>query len=176
MLGAGSPDHASLRLKAHGVEDLQVLSTLLQDAIIPGEDMTFDRESNRFVIVANRFCWDLPPAAGLTTESGGPVYQRQLTGIQIHDVRRVQQTGMPPNRSASLFNLLAITAKTTPVDGGVSQAEATMEIDLLFSAGASLRLTVGKIDVLAEDFAASQPTMNQPVHDLPPDGAGISED
>ena len=46
-----------LRLLANDSDDVGVLSALLQDAIIPGSDMSFDRTLNAFMIVANRFCW-----------------------------------------------------------------------------------------------------------------------
>ena len=37
-----------LRLQAAGQDDLEVLSALLQDAIIPGEDMFHDQGGRRF--------------------------------------------------------------------------------------------------------------------------------
>ena len=66
-----------LRLKVSSDEDLQVLSALLQDAIIPGEDMVYARADQRFILVANRFCGDQPTEDGLVGESGEPVFQRQ---------------------------------------------------------------------------------------------------
>ena len=104
-----------LRLKVSSGEDLQVLSALLQDAIIPGEDMVFARADQRFILVANRFCWDQPAEDGLVSESGAPVFQRQLCGVQFHGVSRVQTSGLPADRKAALLNLLAITT----VDGGI---------------------------------------------------------
>lgn len=155
-----------LRLLARGPDDLEVLSTLLQDAIIPGEDMAFDRAHARFVMVANRFCWDLPPVSGVTTESGAPVYQRKLAGIQVHGVTRVMQSGMPSDRKSALLNLLAITVSN--IDDSEDQTEQGdgFQLNLVFSAGASLRLFVDEIRILIEDLAAAQPTVNQPAHDL----------
>ena len=51
-----------LRLLANDIDDVGVLSALLQDAIVPGSDMSFDRKLNEFVIVANRFCWEMEPS------------------------------------------------------------------------------------------------------------------
>ena len=51
----------SLRLRAQDADDLTVLSSLFQDAIIPGSDMHIDKANKRFVLVANRFCWERPP-------------------------------------------------------------------------------------------------------------------
>ena len=51
-----------LRLLARDEDDVAVVSVLLQDAIIPGADMEFNRKTNQFIIVANRFCWEIPAA------------------------------------------------------------------------------------------------------------------
>ena len=49
-------DHAeSLRLVAKDEVDLEVVSALLQDAIIAGADMHYDAQHDCFMIVANRF-------------------------------------------------------------------------------------------------------------------------
>ncbi|MGB1105334.1 MAG: DUF2948 family protein [Alphaproteobacteria bacterium] len=149
----GSADR--LRLRAVSTEDVEILSTLLQDAIIPGEDMSFERAGRRFVMVANRFCWDRPAVAGVTTDSGAPVYERQLCGIQILNIDKVRTTGMPASRRGALFNLLAITAMTT-ADGAT--------VELLFSGGVSLRLDADSLLILAEDLEESRPTPNLPSH------------
>jgi hypothetical protein len=144
-----------LRLRAVSSEDIEVLSTLLQDAIIPGEDMTYDRSSRRFVMVANRFCWDRPAVAGVTTDAGAPVYERQLCGIQIHGVDQVRTVGMPTSRRGALFNLLAVTGVTT---------EQATHVELLFSGGVSLRLESDRLLILAEDLEEGHPTPNLPSH------------
>ena len=41
-----------LRLLARDEDDVAVVSTLLQDAIIPGADMEFNRKKNQFIIVS----------------------------------------------------------------------------------------------------------------------------
>jgi hypothetical protein len=144
-----------LRLRAVSTEDVEVLSTLLQDAIIPGEDMTFDRRGRRFVMVANRFCWDRPAVAGVTTDSGAPVYERQLCGVQIHGIEQVRTAGMPASRRGALFNLLAITAGTTE-DGA--------NVEMLFSGGVSVRLDADSLLILAEDLDEGRPTPHLPSH------------
>lgn len=144
-----------LRLRAASASDVEVLSTLLQDAIIPGEDMVFDRATRRFVMVANRFCWDRPAVDGVTSDTGAPVYERQLCGIQIHNVDKVRTSAMPTPRQGVLLNLLAITASDA-ADGAV--------VDLLFSGGVTMRLDAECLLILAEDLDAGHPTANLPSH------------
>ena len=148
-------DDTRVRLRAASVSDVEVISALLQDAIVPGEDMTFDRAGRRFVMVANRFCWDRPPLEGVTSESGAPIYQRRLCGVRIEGVNGVESAGMPATRRGALFNLLAITV--------ADAADARVEI--LFSDGVSLRLAVDGISILAEDLDDGRPTSVMPAHD-----------
>jgi hypothetical protein len=148
-------DDTRVRLRAASVSDVEVISALLQDAIIPGEDMTFDRAGRRFVMVANRFCWDRPPLEGVTSESGAPVYERRLCGVRIEGVNGVESAGMPATRRGALLNLLAITV--------ADAADARVEI--LFSDGVSLRLAVDGISILAEDLDDGRPTSVMPAHD-----------
>ena len=148
-------DDTRVRLRAASMSDVEVISALLQDAIIPGEDMTFDRAGRRFVMVANRFCWDRPPLEGVTSESGAPVYERRLCGVRIEGVNGVESAGMPATRRGALLNLLAITV--------ADAADARVEI--LFSDGVSLRLAVDGISILAEDLDDGRPTSVMPAHD-----------
>lgn len=159
MTGAGNNQFdGGMRLLAETAEDLEVLSTLLQDAIIPGEDMVHDRGGRRFVMVVNRFCWDLPPVDGVMSQDGGPVYERRLCGVQVRNVTAVRQTGMPADRRSALLNLLAIRANLEGTSGS--------NVELLFSGGAVLRLEIESLSVIAEDMDAGQPTPNRPTHDL----------
>ena len=97
-----------LKLMARGRADFEILSALMQDAIVPGEDMVWDRAESCFVMLANRFCWDLPAQKGVKSKSGGPVHQRRLCAVQVHGVMTVRTSGMPQSRKGTLFNLLAI--------------------------------------------------------------------
>ena len=97
-----------LKLMAKGRTDFEILSALMQDAIVPGEDMVWDRAGSCFVMLANRFCWDLPAQKGVKSKSGGPVHQRRLCAVQVHGVITVRTSGMPQSRKGTLFNLLAI--------------------------------------------------------------------
>lgn len=155
---SNSHDEGGVRLLAQTADDLEVLSALLQDAIVPGEDMAHDRGGRRFVMVVNRFCWDLPPVEGVTSEDGGPVYERRLCGVQIHNVTAVRQTGMPADRRAALLNLLAIKLDRAEAGGA--------RVEWLFSGGAALQFDIDSLSVIAEDIDAGQPTPNRPTHDV----------
>ena len=148
-----------LRLLAHDGDDVAVLSALLQDAIIPGSDMNFDRKLNEFVIVANRFCWELEPCGDVKSSDGKAIYERRLCGIRIAGVRAVKHYNWPRVRQYELFNLLAlglIDMAEQASDGVVLQFE--------FSGGSSLRLNVDEVDIVLADLDVGHPTSLQPTH------------
>ena len=157
---------SNLRLRAYDTDDLAVLSSLLQDAIIPGSDMHIDTSNKRFVLVANRFCWERPPLDNVTLADGGIVYEPVLSGMQIFNVVRVQQSGMPSNRHDSLLSLLALQVEPIKAAAKTQSANAAKwAISLLFSNNATIRLSVTSIDVIVEDIDLTRPTTVQPRHD-----------
>ena len=150
-----------LRLLAHDGDDVAVLSALLQDAIIPGSDMSFDRKLNEFVIIANRFCWELEPLFDVKSSDGKPIYERHLCGIRIANVRSVQHHNWPELRQNELFNLLALGLKDMAEK---ARDGALLQFD--FSGGSSLRLNVDDVDIVLADLDVGHPTSFQPAHQL----------
>ena len=148
-----------IRLSARDDDDIAVFSTLLQDAIIPGADMTFKKESKEFVIVANRFCWELEPSTDLKSNTGKPLHERRLCGIRILHINSVKQYQWPKSRQDTLFNLLALRCLNM-----AEKARGGYVLQLEFSGGSSLRLNIDAIDVLLIDLDEGYPTSLQPSH------------
>ena len=152
---------AQLRLLARDEDDIAVVSALLQDAIIPGADLEFNHKTNQFIIVANRFCWEIPPLDGVTSGDGKPVHERRLCGICIRHVTAAQHFNWPDMRQDVLFNLLALRL----VDMA-KQAGEGVGLQFEFSGGSSLLLLTDEIDIMLADLDVGHPTSLQPVHDV----------
>ena len=152
-------DYSKLRLLAHDGDDVAVLSALLQDAIIPGADMSFNHKLNEFVIVANRFCWELEPLVDVKSSHGKPIFERRLCGIRIARVRDVQHNNWPETRQNQLFNLLALRLMDM-----AEQAREGAVLQFEFSGGSSLRLNVDVVDIVLVDLDVGHPTSLQPAH------------
>ena len=150
-----------LRLLARDEDDVAVVSALLQDAIIPGTDMEFNRKTSQFIIVANRFCWEIQPLDGVTSSDGKPVHERRLCGICIRHVTGAQHHNWPDMRQDALFNLLALSY----VDMAKTEGEG-VGLQFEFSGGLSLRLITDEIDITLADLDAGHPTSLQPAHDV----------
>ena len=150
-----------LKLLGRSVDDVEVLSALLQDSIIPGADMAFDRKLEEFVFVANRFCWELKPSAEVTGSDGKPLHKRRLCGVRISHVRSIQHHKWPHKRHLALFNLLALRHMDM-----AEQADKRAVLQFELSGGSCLRLKIDEIDIALEDLDSGYPTILQPEHDL----------
>lgn len=170
---------APLKLRAGDGEDLKVIAAVLQDALVPFSDMTFQRRERRFVMVANRFRWEgrdgrLPAAAGGPAEGGderggedarfadgeaGPLYERVNCGVRFGKVAKVRMRGFDPRQRDQILNLLTID----------SEPEA---ITLVFADHAAIRLDVSGIDCHLEDIGEPWPTHWRPFHELDDADAG----
>jgi hypothetical protein len=138
-----------LKLRANDADDLAVISTVLQDAVIPGDEMAYLPTEHRFVLVANRFRWEDSEGQPVP----GRIYERVHAGLVIDGVRAVKSRGFDPMQKDRLLSLLAIE----PHDGA---------IDLVFSGGAAIRIEIDRILCHLEDVAEPYPTRLRPTHAL----------
>lgn len=150
-----------LKLLGRIIDDVEVLSALLQDSIIPGADMAFDSKLEEFVFVANRFCWELSPSTDMTGSDGKPLHKRRLCGVRISHVGSIQHHKWPHKRHLALFNLLALRHMDM-----AEQADKRAVLQFEFSGGSGLRLKIDEIDIALEDLDSGYPTSLQPGHDL----------
>ena len=137
-----------LKLAAADEEDLVVLSTFLQDAVVPASEMIYLPAENRFVIVAHRFRWE---DAG-EERVYGAIYERIRCGVSFDKVSAVRRRGINQSRRGEIFELLALQA-------------GKEYVDLLFARGATVRLKCESILCHLEDFGEAWPTQWRPDHE-----------
>jgi hypothetical protein len=138
-----------LKLRATDADDLAIFSAILQDAVIPGDEMTYLPSERRFVLVANRFRWE----ESQDQDVPGRIYERVHSGLVIDAVRAVKMRGIDPRAKERILSLLAIEQR----DGA---------IELTFSGGAAIRVEVDRILCHLEDVAEPYPTRLRPSHAL----------
>ena len=51
-----------LRVRVEDAEDLAIAASLLQDALLPVREMTFERQDDRFAMVVHRYKWESAPS------------------------------------------------------------------------------------------------------------------
>jgi len=142
-----------LKLRAMDADDLAVISAILQDAVIPNDEMAYLPEERRFALVANRFRWEDVESNSVP----GRIYERVHCGLVIDEVRAVKKRGFERGAPDRILSLLAIEAR----EGA---------IELVFAAGAAIRIEVDRILCHIEDIAEPYPTRLRPSHRLDDQG------
>ena len=156
------------RLQAQDLEDLAVISALLQDAAVRVGDIAWLPKRRRFAFGGSRFQWE----EAAVPDGGKPA--RVGFGAHVDSVLSVSSRGIAQDRPDDILVLLAVTADfPQPVpDGegatGDEAAEAAVDgaISLIFAGGSAITLRVECIDMSLADLGAPYATRLTPDHDL----------
>ena len=146
------PDQPPLKLLANDDDDLAVISAMLQDALVPTDEMTWQRDDGRFVLMVNRFRWETTPEH----DQRGAIHERIHTGLCFEHVTQVRRRGFATSTAGGLLSLLALRHQALPDGGSV--------IDLTFSGGAEIRLEVSQLSCRFDDVDRPWPTRQRPAH------------
>jgi hypothetical protein len=145
-----------LKLRCEDKDDVVVLSSLLQDALVPMAELAWLPAEKCFVMVASRFIWseciDVTLPAG---EAGIECYSRQNFGLTVDGVTGVRSRGIDIADKGRILELLAVAAEVK--DGAAS-------IELIFAGGAGIRIECERIAVHGQDVGDPWPTMRRPRH------------
>lgn len=143
-----------LHLVALDSEDLEVVSANLQDAVVRVADMAYLPRSKQFALIVSRFDW-------LAASEGGSAckaWERCRTGLHFERVFKVSSCGFSPRDTSAVLNLLSIAFKETKPPGGI--------VEIVFSAGRSLRLEVECLEVELCDLGLRWKARAVPEHRL----------
>jgi len=154
-----------LRIAAFDGDDLEIISAHLQDGIVRIGDINFNAKTRQFVLVANRFAWEVVVGEAVVGEAvvkekaiAPKKGLRKRTGVMFADVRGVKSHKIKQGVADAVVNLLAIE-----FDAG-DDAPAGI-IKLLFSGGGIIELDVECVEVVMEDLGPVWETENIPTHD-----------
>jgi hypothetical protein len=139
-----------LKLIALDEEDLAVVSSLLQDAVIRVADMTYVPGQKRFAAVLNRFDWE---TAATRSEKD---YRRRRTALRFDRVFGAKMRNVKPGASERVLSLLAVSFEPAEAPGGF--------VTLTFSGDASIQLQIECIEVELRDLGPEWRTQCKPEH------------
>ena len=136
-------------LAASDIEDLEVISARLQDAVAKVGDLKYLPKSRRFVGLFNRFKW----------ESGERGNLRIRTGLHFDGVLAVKAKNIKMGAPEAVVSLLAIkfTPKGDEDPGG--------QVELVFAGGGSILLDVECLDAGLADVSGEWAARGRPSHD-----------
>lgn len=143
-----------LALRAFDLEDLKIIASLIQDAVFPITEMTWQRRERRFAILLNRFRWEDRAAA----EARGRPYERVQSILTIEDVLAVASNGIDLSDRDMVLSLLSV--EFTPGTDG------TGAVTLVLAGDGAVRLEVECLEVTLRDVTRpyEAPSGKAPVH------------
>ncbi len=146
-----------LKLIALDKDDIEVVSTHLQDAVVKVADIIWRPGEKRLVVGLNRFDWEA---------CGGevPCYRRRRTALRFERVLAFRARNVDPAARDAVLNLLAVEYAETDSPAGI--------ITLIFSGGAALRVEVECLECELADLGPTWTTAARPQHMDGPDGRG----
>lgn len=145
-----------LKLIALDAEDLTVLSTHLQDAVMRIADMTYLKSEKRFAAVVNRFDWVHLVRPGVKDKDR---HVRRRSGLRFERVLAAQVSGVDLGKKDDVLSLLAVAFEPGELPGG--------HVTLTFAGGGAIRLTVECIESELKDLGAAWTAKRKPEHSEP---------
>ena len=133
-----------LRLLAQDIEDLEVISAALQDAIVKVGDINFESGARRLTMALNRYRWE--------TKGG----ERVRSALQFGSVLSLEARKVRRGAKDAVLELLALTFEPGDAPGGL--------LTFSFAGGADLRAKVECIEAVLADVSRPWPTPRTPRH------------
>jgi DUF2948 family protein len=131
-------------------DDLDVVSTHLQDALVKVADILWRPQERRLIVALDRFDW---PSAECCVK---PELRRCRSALRFERVNCCKCRHVNPAGKDAVLNLLAVEFAETDSPSGV--------VTLTFSGGAVLRLEVECLEAELADLGPSWPAAARPVH------------
>ncbi|MPZ59427.1 MAG: DUF2948 family protein [Rhizobiales bacterium] len=138
-----------LKFVALDQDDLAVVSTHLQDAVVKVADIVWLPKDKRLVVGLNRFDWEV-------TLDPDPQYRRRRSALRFDRVLACKCRHVTSADKEAVLNLLAIEFDQQAPPAGV--------VTLTFSGGAALRLEVECLEAELADLGAVWTTTACPGH------------
>ena len=130
-------------------DDLDVVSTHLQDALVKVADVIWRPQEKRLVVALSRFDW-------LSAEGTKPELRRCRAALRFERVKCCKCRNVNPAGKDAVLNLLAVEFCETDPPAGT--------VNLIFSGGGTLRLEVECLEAELADLGPSWPAGVRPIH------------
>lgn len=144
-------NYTPLALLAADGEDLEVVSSVLQDAVAKLGDLAYLPDERRFAFVANRFVWE-----DGVKRNFGP-YLRVRTGVHFDDVVRVRTKALKRGSKEAVIDILSVTFEPGEDGAGV--------ITLNLAGAGAIALDVDAVNATLTDLSEPWRTTSKPDHE-----------
>lgn len=143
-----------LNLVARDADDLGIISALVQDAVLTGADLKWEKAKRRFACLINRFRWEDQSAA----EAAKRPYERVRALLVIEDALVVRSQGIDRGDPETVLSILSLTWE--PGEDG------TGAVTLVLAGDGAVRVEVEALEVTLHDVTKPYlaPSRKKPVH------------
>jgi len=143
-----------LNLVARDGDDLSVISALVQDAVLTGADLKWERAKRRFACLINRFRWEDREAA----EAAKRPYERVRALLVIEDAGAVRSQGIDRGDPETVLSILSLAWE--PGEDG------TGAVTLVLAGDGAVRVEVEALEVTLHDVTKPYlaPSRRKPEH------------
>ena len=142
----------NLKLLGKNQEDLEVISTYLQDSIVTVKDIVFLKKNRTFVMIANRFMWE-DIEKGVFRQS-----KRVRCALKFEEVLKVKSQNINQKRKDKPLEYLAIKCK--------SNLDETYETKIFFAGGSVITIITEVIEVFLNDLGRPWNAKHIPKHKI----------
>ncbi|MDD8023120.1 MAG: DUF2948 family protein [Paracoccaceae bacterium] len=126
-----------LALRAESPEDLAVIAALVQDAVLPITEISWEARARRLAFLVNRFRWEDRTQA----EAEGRVFERVQSLLVISDVTGIASTGIDRADRDAVISILDLGWEpgadgagrlivTLAGDGAIAASAECLSVDL----------------------------------------------
>ena len=151
-----------LRLIARGPDDLQVMSALVQDGVLTGADLRFNRARGRFSMLINRFRWEDREQAAAANRR----FERVRSVLDFADVRAVRHQGLVRDAD-TVLSLLSVSFEPEDAsEAAPADPAGPGQVILTFAGDGVLALSVECLEVELSDVTRPYvaPSGHAPAH------------
>lgn len=128
-----------LRLLAGDPEDLQIISSLVQDSVFPVGEVRYLAEERRFAMLINRFRWEDAAKTGRQERD----YERVRAVLSFDDVMKVASSGLDRGDPEMVMSLLSVSWEAA--------ADGAGRIELVLAGDGAIALDVECLNVTLQD-------------------------
>ncbi|MBE8191087.1 MAG: DUF2948 family protein [Alphaproteobacteria bacterium] len=134
-----------LKLYGRDKDDVAIISSYMQDALLRSSDMTRLASPPRFVAMGSRFCWEATDKP-----------QRVRTALQIGNVSAMRTKHIERAKSPQILSLLSLNFDETDAPAGT--------LTLIFAGGAEISVCVEACEIIMEDVSEAWNVRSRPEH------------
>ena len=132
-------EEKALNIGAFDISDLEIISSLIQDSILPASEIQWLPNSDKLVFLVNRFRWEDKDIV----LSQGKIVERVQSLLVISHVKNVSSSGFSPKQKDKVLSILSISFDGD--DGGFGN------VLMILSGNGGIRVGVDALEINLRD-------------------------